>query len=563
MRSAALKTSAKPDGRAATAPRCVGRATDTADVGGPYSPYHGRIVRTQLHSVSLPVVAAAIVLAAGASTRSQSFPTADPVIREMWRVGMEQSETEALAHTLVDVIGPRLAGSPNLAVAQDWLIAQYQRWGVPARKEQYGTWTGWQQGILHVDLLEPRVRTLEAHLLAWSPGTDGIVEGEVVMPPEDLTEATADAWLATLQGKFVLLSAPEIMCRARQELEANARPETVEQLAVERQAVRRDWAARLQPLGMAGAARRIEDAGALGTITSQWSGGWGVNKVFGTANERAVGIDLSCEDYGLLFRLASGEPPVIRVQAEAEFLGTVPQFNVIAELEGAERPDEYVLLGAHLDSWHSASGATDNGTGTITMLEAMRILSTTYPRPKRTIMVGHWGGEEIGAIGSNAFRVDHPDVVEGLQVAFNQDNGTWRFERIEGQGLIDLASHLPRWMAALPTEFSRHITLELPGTQANQGSDHISFLCAGAPSVRLQSPYDEYRQYTWHTDRDTYDKIVFDDLKENATVAAMLAYMAAEDPLRVGRGRALLPVDGRTGEPRPWPECNEPRRDRN
>jgi Zn-dependent M28 family amino/carboxypeptidase len=245
---------------------------------------------------------------------------------------------------------------------------------------------------------------------------------------------------------------------------------------------------------------------------------------------------------------------------EAESLGEVPQFNVIAELRGTELPDEYVLLGAHLDSWHAATGATDNGTGSIMMMEAMRLLKAAYPNPRRTILVGLWGPEEMGLIGSGAFREDHPEVMEGLQAAFNQDNGTWRIERIEGQGLLYAGQHIARWISLVPEEISRHITLEFPGGQNNAGSDHVSFLCAGAPSFRLQSAYDEYRQYTWHTNRDTYDKISFDDLKNNATLAAMLAYAASEDPERMPRDRAILPLDPRTGQPRRWVGCFPPRR---
>ncbi len=163
-------------------------------------------------------------------------------------------------------------------------------------------------------------------------------------------------------------------------------------------------------------------------------------------------------------------------------------------------------------------------------------------------------------IGSGSFREDHPEVIEGLQLVFNQDNGTWRYEIIEGQGFLNAGDHFRRWMSVVPTEISERITLDFPGPQANRGSDHISFLCAGVPAFRLQSPYDEYRQYTWHTNRDTYDKIVFDDLKENATLAAMLAYMASEDPERMSREKATLPVSRRTGEPLEWVECTSPRR---
>jgi Zn-dependent M28 family amino/carboxypeptidase len=234
-------------------------------------------------------------------------------------------------------------------------------------------------------------------------------------------------------------------------------------------------------------------------------------------------------------------------------------FNVVAELKGRELPDEYVLLSAHLDSWHGATGATDNGTGTLTMLEAMRILKETYPHPRRTILVGHWGGEEQGENGSLSFGEDHPEVIRGLQTVFNQDNGTWRFEMLEGQGFLKAGANLARWMSQLPNELAEGIRLQVPGDQANTGSDHSAFVCRPAPAFRLQSPYSEYRQYTWHTNRDTYDKIVFDDLKQNATTAAMLAYAASEDPDPVSRDESILPpFPG--GRARPWPTCGKAKR---
>lgn len=508
------------------------------------------------HSCSVAVwgmLALAIVPALGA----QTFRTDDPVIRRLWQEGMERSQTERLAQVLLDSIGPRLAGSPGFQAAVDWIKGRYEAWDIPVRAEQFGTWRGWRQGALHVDLTAPRVQTLEAEVLAWSPGTNGPVEADVVAIPELDSPGAAAAWLPSIRGKFVLAAAPEATCREPQALERLARPETVRRLRALREATEASWRARLQALGgFRESHRRLEGAGALGIVTSNWSEGWGVNKIFNTRNERAVSIDLSCEDYGLLYRLATnGQGPRIRIAAEAEDLGTVPVFNVIAELKGNELADEYVMLSAHLDSWHGATGATDNGTGTITMLEAMRILKRAYPRPRRTILVGHWGSEEMGLIGSRAFTEDHPDVVENLQVLFNQDNGTWRVEYIQTQGLLGAGSNLATWIAQIPTEISEHIELDVPGPQELGGSDHVSFLCHGAPGLRLQSHYPDYRQYTWHTNRDTYDKIVFDDLKNNATLAAMLAYLASEDPERVPRDRALLPPNERTGEQRSWIEC--------
>jgi hypothetical protein len=360
------------------------------------------------------------------------------------------------------------------------------------------------------------------------------------------------------------------MCRAPQELEKYARPATITRLDARRDEVRRTAAARLRALVPANTpprdvARvgqlRLDSAGVAGIVTSLWSGGWGVNKIFGANATRVPTVDLSCEDYGLVHRLAEhAQGPRVRLTAESRATSAeVPMFDVVAELRGTELPDEYVLLSAHLDSWHGATGATDNGTGTITMLEAMRILKETYPHPRRTILVGHWGGEEQGANGSLSFAEDHPEVVRGLQAVFNQDNGTWRFEMLEGQGFLKAGANIARWVSQLPSELSDGMRLQVPGDQANTGSDHSSFVCRPAPAFRLQSPYAEYRQYTWHTNRDTYDKIVFDDLRQNATTAAMMAYAASEDPERVPRDPSVLPP-GPDGQPRAWPTCGKARR---
>jgi Zn-dependent M28 family amino/carboxypeptidase len=193
------------------------------------------------------------------------------------------------------------------------------------------------------------------------------------------------------------------------------------------------------------------------------------------------------------------------------------------------------------------------------MLEAMRILKEAYPRPRRTILVGHWGGEEQGTIGSRAFGEDHPEVLSGLQALFNQDNGTWRIEYLEASGFLKAGGNLARWVAQLPGEFTDSLAFAAPGGQINMGSDHTSFICRPAPAFRLQSSYPEYRQYTWHTNRDTYDKIVFDDLRQNATMAAMLVYAASEDPERVSREQALLPPLP-SGQPRAWVQCGRAQR---
>ncbi len=510
-------------------------------------------------------------LAAADPVAAQGFRSPDSTFQRLWQAGIEQSQLEGLAQVLIDSIGPRLAGSPGFAQAVDWLERTYQRFGIPARRERYGTWRGWQMGTVHMQLIAPRVQNLEVELLAWSPPTPSgrPVEGDVVVVPQLADSIAVSQWLQTIKGKFVLISPPEVMCRAPQELERYARAATITKLSAQRAEVTRvsneRWTA-LAPAGtpperrFAATMARLETAGAMGIGTLTWSNGWGVNKIFGAMSEKVPSVDLSCEDYGLLHRLASNnQGPRVRLTAESQATpAEVPMFNVIAELKGAELPNEYVVLSAHLDSWAGATGATDNGTGTLTMLEAMRLLKQVYPNPRRTIIAGHWGGEEEGGIGSLSFNEDHKDIIDGLQVAFNQDNGTWRVEILEGQGFLKASSNLARWVAQLPSELTDSVRLQLPGPQANAGSDHTSFICRGAPAFRLQSSYTEYRQYTWHTNRDTYDKIVFDDLKRNATMAAMLAYAASEDRERTDRTQAVLVNPN--GTTRPWPQCRPARR---
>ena len=501
------------------------------------------------------LVTAVAVTVIALPAAAQTWPTNDPVLRQIWDEGMTgKSQVAALAQVLTDSIGPRLSGSPGYLAATDWVASRYRAWGIPVRKEQYGTWRGWKRHYTHVDLVAPRERTLDAMLLAWSPGTTRPVEGAVIVIPELADSMAARAWLPNVKGKFVLLSAPEPTCRPDENWERLARPSTVTAMKASRDSLKRFWNLRAMRLG-GDVFGKLEAAGAAGVVTSLWSGGWGVNKVFSASTRTMPVLDASCEDYGLLHRLAANDQgPRLRLDARSEETADAPMFNVVGELKGAEKPDEYVLLSAHLDSWDGASGATDNGTGTVMMMEAMRLLKAAYPNPKRTILVGHWGGEEQGLVGSRAFSEDHKEVVNGLQAAFNQDNGTWRVEYIRMMGLTGAGAHFGRWFSALPSEISRLVDLDIPGVPETGGSDHMSFLCAGAPAFRLQSNYPDYRQYTWHTNRDTYDKLVLDDLRNNATLAAMLAYLASEDPERVARDQRELTAPG--GGAMPWPRCS-------
>jgi hypothetical protein len=287
-------------------------------------------------------------------------------------------------------------------------------------------------------------------------------------------------------------------------------------------------------------------AAARGAPVTPGAGGWGTIEIFETYNKIAPAVTLECEDYGLVYRLAeNNQKPVVRLDVDGQLLGEQPVFNTVATIKGTEKPDEYVMLSAHFDSWDGSSGATDNGTGTMMAMEAMRILKIVLPHPKRTILVGHWASEEQGLNGSTAFTEDHPEVMKGLQALFNQDNGTGRVQSISSSGLTDIGPHLRSWYSKLPPFFTDSLSPNVVSWNFNDvptgnpgGTDGAVFACFGTPSIGMNAVNWNYGSYTWHTNRDTYDKIVFDDLKHNATLVAMLVYAASEDPQFIDRTKS-------------------------
>jgi carboxypeptidase Q len=489
---------------------------------------------------------------------AQTLAEDDPVLRGIWTEATEGSQIRELAQTLLDSLGPRLTASPGMERAQDWAVRTLESWGVEARLEEYGTWLGWDRGPSHVDLVSPRIRSLEGRILAWSPGTGGEpVEGPVATLPLMRGPGDFQAFLPSVEGRYVLVGLAQSTCRPDDQWEEYALPESLERMRAERQEAQAAFNASLGSLGMTSKEIHLalEAAGALGIVTSNWTGVPGTTRVFNAYTRRIPTLELSCEDFGLVHRLAENDQgPMLRVTAESEFLGEIPVFNVIGEIRGTERPEEYVMLSAHFDSWESGSGATDNGTGSVLMMEAMRILTEAYPAPRRTILIGLWSGEEQGLNGSRAFVADHPEITSNLQALFNQDNGTGRVVNLSASGFTDAGGSLARWLSRVPGEVTRHIDLTLPGNPSSGGTDHAAFVCVPAPGFNLGALSWDYGSHTWHTHRDTFDKLSFDDLRNNAVLVASLAYLASEDPERVSRDTRSIILD-RRGEAQQWPVC--------
>jgi carboxypeptidase Q len=481
----------------------------------------------------------------------------DPVVAAIIKEATENSQLMQRSHELMDGIGPRLVGSTKMLQASDWAIAQYRQYGIEARRENYGTWRGWDRGVTHVDMLSPWVKSLEATQLAFSPATRKPEKATTIIIPDLADSLAFQQWLPNVKGKFVLVAMPQPTGRPEYNWKEFATKASFDKMQKEKQDATNAWRKRISKTGYNNRqlAQALEKAGAAGIIGSNWSQGFGVNKIFDAYTKKIPTVDVMLEDYGLIYRLTeSGKAPELTIFTQSKELGEVPTFNTLAEIKGTEKPNEYVMMSAHFDSWDGATGATDNGTGTMVMMEAMRILKKVYPNPKRTILVGHWGSEEQGLNGSRAFVEDHPEIVSNLQALFNQDNGTGRVVNIGGSGYANAKDYLGRWLAAVPGEYKDSIKTTFPGAPGGGGSDHASFVAAGAPAFSLSSLNWSYFNYTWHTNRDTYDKIVFDDVRNNAILTAILVYMACEDPQRSSTEKAPLQGNQR------WPAQTKSKR---
>ncbi|WP_029276277.1 M20/M25/M40 family metallo-hydrolase [Pedobacter borealis] len=496
----------------------------------------------------------ALLLCTSTCIFAQDKKIIDNIVKEV----NENAQLEKLAHELLDVVGPRLVGSPQMKQANDWAVKKYSDWGISAKNEKWGEWAGWERGITHIDLISPRVRTLEGTQLAWSPSTNGkAINAEAIILPAITDSVSFQKWLPNIKGKIVLISMNQLSGRPEKNWEEFATKDLFEKFKKEKADAAKAWTASIAKTGLTAKTLpvAIENAGAVAVVINNWSQGFGVDKIFGANTKKVPTLDLSVEDYGLVYRLAlNGDKPKLRIEAESKKLGVVPTFNTIAEIKGIQKPNEYVMLSAHFDSWDGASGATDNGSGTILMMEAMRILKKIYPNPKRTILVGHWGSEEQGLNGSRAFVEDHPEIVNNLQALFNQDNGTGRVVNIGGQGFAKSKDYITRWLAAVPDNIKNQIKTNFPGSPGAGGSDFASFVAAGALGYSLSSTSWDYGTYTWHTNRDSYDKLVFDEIRSNVILAAIMVYMACEDPEKTSTEKATdLPVNERTGKPATWP----------
>ena len=506
------------------------------------------------------------------------------------REGTENSQVMRTVQQLTDVYGPRLTGSPNLKAAADWAVRQMESWGLKnARLEpwDFGR-VGWLNERLSAHITAPVKDHLVCEALAWTPSTNGAAAGQAVqlVPPERPTKAQLDAHLAgfaaRVRGRVVLVGEHRKLFvsfnpndKRRDEQEArdlydpdNPRPAfTPSPTPTPTPPGTPDAARPLTPqqvneevdkfLVANGALVRVNDAGREhGQIRAFSNRTYDVSKAVPTAVCRNA-------DFGRVARLLAGGHAVglefnivNRVYPEGK-----TAYNVFAEIPGHDRKDEVVMLGGHLDSWHAATGATDNAVGCAIMMEAARILKAAGVRPRRTIRVALWSGEEQGLLGSKAYVREHFGTFENPKPAywkfngyFNVDSGTGRLRGATVFGPPEAAAVLRHALA--PLADLGVVGAAATASRRSGGSDHSSFNEAGLPGIGMGQDPIEYGSHTWHTNLDTYERIVEEDVKRAAVVVAAAVYHLAtrDEPLpRFAKDRMPPPPPRPSPSPTPAP----------
>ena len=526
-------------------------------------------------TLSLFLVISLVLLPALAPANfAQNADRDDEILARIRKEGMEHSQILKTMHMLTDVYGPRLTGSPNHKRAAEWAIKQMTEWGF--ENGHLEPWNfghpGWLNERLSAHIISPVKDSLVCEVLAWTPSTRGPVKASVtqIILPERPTQEQFNAFIARektrVRGRIVLVGKHQIVPvnltpaakraddkQMQQRFDPDARPSptptptptptpgptplTGQQIADQLDKFLKDNGARL----------RVNDAGREhGQIRAFNNNTFDVNKAVPT-------VVMRNEDYGRISRiLADGTEVVLefdivnRVYPEGK-----TSYNTIAEITGSDKADEVIMLGGHLDSWHAATGATDNAIGCAIMMEAARILKSIGVKPRRTIRVALWSGEEQGLLGSLAYVKEHFGTFENPKPGyekfggyFNIDSGTGRIRGASVFGPPEAGKILRDLLKPFRDDgVAGAIATRSRGTG---GTDSTSFNNAGLPGIGLAQDTIEYGSHTWHTNLDTYERILEDDVKKNAIVVAFALY-------KLAMGDELLPRFSREAMPPPPP----------
>jgi hypothetical protein len=524
-----------------------------------------------------PIAAVLILSLAVSAQVSQVEKIDQEMMKKIREEGMQRSQVMETLSWLTDVHGPRLTNSPQFNRACEWAKGRLTEWGLQnATLEAWGPFgRGWSLEGFSANIVKPDFIPLIAYPKAWSPSTNGVVRGPVVYL-EAKTAADLDKYKGKLKGAIVLISPPR-------ELQAHFKPEGTRATDEELLAMSNapppspDGGGRRGGPGGPGANPDMraaielnnkkwqmayeEGAGVVldigrgdgGTIFVQSAtmaptpdAPFGRSRPYSADAKIIPQASLAAEHYNRIVRmLTKGVPVELEVQIAAKFQDQdLMGHNVIAEIPGSDLKDEIVMVGGHFDSWHSGTGATDNGAGSAVAMEVVRILQAIGVKPRRTIRIGLWGGEEEGLIGSRAHVEKHygsrqasepgagqqrqqgpltlKPAQEKFSAYFNLDNGTGKIRGVYLQGNEAVRPIFRAWLEPFRDLGASTLTSRNTG-----GTDHLSFDAVGLPGFQFIQDEIEYGTRTHHSNMDVYDRIQADDMKQASVIIAAFVYNAA------------------------------------
>jgi len=509
---------------------------------------------------------ATIVAVALAVPRAAERPGPESVdLDAIYRIkeeGLRHSNVMEIESYLTDVYGPRLTGSPNIKEAAHWAEQRLQSWGIAnVHEEAWPFGRGWQNQRFTAVALSPRAYPLIGYPKAWTPGTSGPVTADAVMAVVR-SDKDFETFRGKLRGKFVLSQpAPSVSAH----FDPPGRRYTdgdLGGLAQQPPSVGRGRG-NAPPPDPEFARRRTQfwiDEGVAAVLDySRGDGGTVFVQSGGSRNAKdppvPAQVTLAVEHYGRIARtLEKNIPVILQMDIENRFYDEdLNSFNIVGEIRGTDKAEEVVMIGAHFDSWHSGTGATDNAAGSAVMMEAMRILKATGLPLRRTVRIGLWTGEEEGLFGSKEYVKAHLGDPTTMQLKpehgkfdayFNVDNGTGVIRGVYEQGNEAVAPVFSAWMEPFKNFGMTTLTIRNTG-----GTDHLSFDAVGLPAFQFIQDPVEYDTRTHHSNMDLYERIQAEDMMRNAVVVASFAFHAANrdeklprkplpKPTPAGRGSA-------------------------
>jgi len=460
---------------------------------------------------------------------------------------MTRSHIPEIAHDLLEVPGPRLTNSPGYKRAGEWVISALKGWGLTgAGFEAWGTFgKGWELEHSDIGVTYPYYQPIIGYPWAWTQGTDGPKTGVLVsILHANFNPDYINAHRAEIRNKFILLGDSVSLNPATVPFStrlSDSELDTLKDTYIFSPAQEKQMMAMNKSVDSN--FNDFQDAGALGVILRYKGVGgrdgtifvMGVDEYKPGMRKGLPQISVAVEDFNKLRRMVAGKDSVqVTVNIATKFYSDdLKGYNVVGEIPGSDPKlkDQIVMIGAHLDAWHGATGATDNGAGCIVMLEVIRLMKALDLHPKRTIRIVLWSGEEQGLLGSTNYVKNHfgdqatmklLPAQSQVSVYYNLDNGTGKIRGIWAQGDTAAKPVFEQWLAPLKDLGASAVTLHSTGS-----TDHVPFDAVGIPAFQfIQDPL-EYETRTHHTTMDTYDHLNIPDLQQAAIVVASFVYNSA------------------------------------